>query len=65
MWKRKREWLPWYRARNYEGDLTEAEKRQLDAFRMQPSHPAAKFDDLPERGFDVSLSSNKQRAAQS
>jgi exonuclease I len=31
MWKRKRkaEWLPWYRARNYKGDLTEAEKRQL------------------------------------
>jgi exonuclease I len=50
MWKRKRkaEWLPWYRARNYKGDLTEAEKRQLDAFRMQPKHPAAQEDDLPE-----------------
>ena len=50
MWKRKRkaEWLPWYRARNYKGDLTEAEKRQFDAFRMQPKHPAAQEDDLPE-----------------
>jgi exonuclease I len=49
MWKRKRkaeEWLPWYRARNYKGDLTEAEKRQFDAFRMQPKHPAD--HDLPE-----------------
>jgi hypothetical protein len=48
MRKRKAEWLPWYRARNYKGDLTEEEKRQLDAFRMQPTHPAARLDDLPE-----------------
>jgi hypothetical protein len=50
MWKRKPkgEWLPWYRARDYKGDLTEAEKRQLDAFRMQPKHPAACEEDLPE-----------------
>jgi hypothetical protein len=46
--KRKREWLPWYRAHNYKGDLTEAEKRQLDAFRTQPTHPAARLDQLPE-----------------
>jgi hypothetical protein len=46
--KRKAEWLPWYRARNYKGNLTEDEKRHLDAFRMQPKHPAAAFDDLPE-----------------
>ena len=41
MWRRKRkaEWLPWYQARSYKGDLTEAEKRELDAFRMQPKHP--------------------------
>jgi hypothetical protein len=45
-WKRKAEWLPWYRARNYKGNLTEAEKRQLDVFRMQPRHPAD--HDLPE-----------------
>ena len=50
MWKRKRneEWLPWYRAPDYKGNLTEAEKRQLDAFRMQEKHPAAAFEDLPE-----------------
>ena len=47
MWKRKKEW-PWYRARNYRGNLTEAEKRQLDAFRMQQKHPAANLDDLPD-----------------
>jgi hypothetical protein len=50
MWKRKREaeWLPWYRARNYKGDLTEVEKRELDAFRVRPDHPAAQGDNLPE-----------------
>jgi hypothetical protein len=46
--KRQNEWLPWYRARDYKGDLTEAEKRQLDAFRTQPTHPAANWDQLPE-----------------
>jgi hypothetical protein len=50
MWKRKRkaEWLPLYRARNYTGDLTEAEKRRLDAFRMQPTHPSPLWESLPE-----------------
>jgi hypothetical protein len=51
MWKRKKrkkEWLPWYRARNYKGDLTEAEKRQLDAFRTQSEHPAACLEQLPQ-----------------
>src|SRR4051812_48997209 len=50
MWKNKRkaEWLPWYRARNYKGDLTEAEKRELDALRMQPKHPAVEANNLPE-----------------
>ena len=46
--KRKAESLPWYRARNYKGNLTEAEKRQLDAFRMQPKHPAANYHNLPD-----------------
>jgi hypothetical protein len=46
MWKA--EWLPWYRARNYKGNLTEVEKRQLDAFRAQPTHPATLSSDLPE-----------------
>jgi hypothetical protein len=50
MWKRKRkaEWLPWYRASNYKGNMTEAEKRQFDAFRMQPKHPAAQYEYLPK-----------------
>jgi hypothetical protein len=50
MWKRKRkaEWLPWYRGPNYKGNMTEAEKFQLDAFRMQPTHPAAQWDALHE-----------------
>jgi hypothetical protein len=50
MWKRKRktEWLPWYRARDYKGNLTEEQKRELDAFRMQPTHPAAQLDCLPQ-----------------
>jgi hypothetical protein len=43
MWKRKpkTEWVPWYRAHDYKGDMTETEKRELDAFRMEPKHPAA------------------------
>lgn len=44
----KAEWLPWYRAQNYKGNMTEAEKRQLDAFRAQPEHPAMRTEDLPE-----------------
>jgi hypothetical protein len=35
-------------ARNYKGNLTENEKRQLDFFRMQEKHPAADYDSLPE-----------------
>jgi exonuclease I len=45
--KKPTERLPWYRARNYKGDLTENEKRQLDSFRMRPEHPAASYDTLP------------------
>ena len=48
MWGKPKEWLPWYRAHDYDGDLTEHEKRQLDGFRMQPKHPAADLDNLPE-----------------
>ncbi|MGO4440604.1 hypothetical protein [Rhizobium sp. RAF56] len=51
MWWRRRkntaEKLPWYRAPGYSGNLTEAEKRQLDAFRMQKRHPAPDYDDIP------------------
>jgi hypothetical protein len=50
MWwtRRKKEVLPWYRQPTYKGKMTEAEKRRLDAFRMQPNHPAATVDELPE-----------------
>jgi len=71
MWKRKRkgEPLPWYRAPNYKGNITEAEKRQLDAFRMQPKHPSAQWDDLPEEvrnyivRIELELYDGKQDAA--
>ena len=39
---------PWYRAPDYDGNLTEAEKRELDGFRAQPRHPAFEFSPLPE-----------------
>jgi hypothetical protein len=64
-----KEWLPWYRARNYKGNLSEAEKRQLDAFRTQPVHPAARLDQLPEevqehiRGIELELYDHKQQEA--
>ena len=51
MWwrsKLKTEELPWYRSPGYNGKMSEAEKRQLDAFRMQEQHPAARQEDLPE-----------------
>jgi hypothetical protein len=51
MWRRSSrnaEKLPWYRSPKYKGGLKEAEKRQLDGFRMQERHPAATEDDLPE-----------------
>ena len=52
-WLRRRqrqsssERLPWYRAPDYSGNLTEAEKGELDAFRMQAHHPASE-PELPE-----------------
>jgi hypothetical protein len=52
-WLRRRrhssssERLPWYRATDYSGNLTEAEKRKLDAFRVQLRHPAYEYGDLP------------------
>jgi hypothetical protein len=69
MRKRNAEWVPWYRERKYKGDLTEAEKRELDAFRMQPEHPATSFDDLPEEvqsyisGIELELYDKKQEGA--
>jgi hypothetical protein len=49
-WRRtqKREYLPWYRRLDYKGDLTETEKRELDALRRQKKHPAARYEDLPD-----------------
>lgn len=49
-WKRNQnsEWLPWYRVPGFKGKVSEAQKRQLDAFRMQERHPAASYQDLPE-----------------
>ncbi|MBY3220908.1 hypothetical protein [Rhizobium laguerreae] len=49
-WGRKQntEWLPWYRVPGFKGKVSEAEKRQLDAFRTQERHPAASYQDLPE-----------------
>jgi hypothetical protein len=44
----KPERLPWYRAKDYKGKLTEDDKRQLDAFRMQESHPATDPNTLPD-----------------
>lgn len=51
--KKQKEPLPWYRERNYKGNLTEDEKRELDFFRHREKsqgikHPAASYDDLPE-----------------
>lgn len=52
-WKKKpKEPLPWYRAPNYDGNLTEGEKRELDSFRYREKnqgvkHPAADCGDLP------------------
>lgn len=50
--KNKKEPLPWYRARNYKGNLTEAEKRELDLLRHRESeggeHPSANYGYLPE-----------------
>ena len=71
MWKRKRkaEWLPWYRAHDYTGNLTEKEKRLLDAFRAQPTHPSANFEQLPEEvqryvnRIEMELYDQKQEAA--
>ena len=66
--KKQAEQLPWYRRRNYKGSLTEAEKRQLDFFRMQEKHPAADYDRLPEEvksyigGLEMEVYDKKQEA---
>lgn len=63
------EWLPWYRSRDYKGNLTEAQKRQLDAFRSQAKHPAARAEDLPQEvqnyinGIELALYDCRQQEA--
>ena len=50
--KKQTEPLPWYRTRNYKGNLTETEKRELNSFRHRESeggeHPSTSYADLPE-----------------
>ena len=52
--------LPWYRRPGYKGNLTEAQKRELDAFRTQAKHPSTRFEDLPEevQGYIAGLELN-------
>ena len=40
---------PWYRVPDYKGNLIEAEKRELDAFRARPRHPAFEYSELSEQ----------------
>ena len=42
------EWKPWYRRKDYKGNLTEDQKRYLDSFRNGEPHPATPFEDLPD-----------------
>lgn len=42
-----KEWVPWYRRKDYKGNLSEEEKRLLDSFRMKEKHPSASSGDLP------------------
>lgn len=44
----KDEWVPWYRRKEYKGNLMEEEKRHLDSFRLEEKHPAVAVEDLPE-----------------
>ena len=42
------EWVPWYRRKEYKGNLTEEEKRHIDSFRLSEKNPAVAVEDLPE-----------------
>ena len=44
---KEQSWVPWYRRKDYDGNLSEEEKRILDSFRMKDKHPATSSDDLP------------------
>ena len=60
---------PWYRQPGYDGNLTEAEKLQLDGFRALSKHPATQYENLPEEVQDyiskieIELYDAKQAAA--
>ena len=45
---KEQDWTPWYRRKEYKGNLSEEEKRHLDSFRLEEKHPAAAIEDLPE-----------------
>jgi len=45
---KEQDWIPWYRRKEYKGNLTEEEKRHLDSFRLEENHPAVAFENLPE-----------------
>lgn len=40
-------WVPWYRRKDNDGNLTEEEKRFLESFRMNKNHGAAQYENLP------------------
>ncbi len=44
----KKKFVPWYRQKSYHGNLSEEEKRHLDAFYQLDQHPAVYHGDLPE-----------------
>lgn len=62
------EQLPWYRANGYDGNMSEHEKRVLDSFRLQRTHPAASYDSLPAEvqsyisNLELTIYDNKQDA---
>ena len=51
--KKPPECLPWYRARDYKGDLTENEKRQLDFVPNAEGAPCCKLRHPSRRGKSV------------
>ncbi|MEM9223465.1 MAG: hypothetical protein AAGB11_13820 [Pseudomonadota bacterium] len=44
--QKKADWVPWYRRKKYDGDLTEEEKRYLDSIRYSGLHPTQSYLDL-------------------
>jgi hypothetical protein len=63
------EWVPWYRRKDYKGNLTEEEKRHLESFRSGDRHPAATYEDLPDEvqtyisELELALYDRKQESA--